>query len=453
MPRSQIEMKVLEKIKPSAKEKKEMEAFKEDLLEAAKKVARRYNAKPIFTGSTGRGTWLRGNHDIDLFLVLPRGLSREKLEKYGLTMGKLIAKRMHARFRVKYAEHPYTRIVKRGFDVDIVPCYTMRMEQNIKSAVDRSPLHAKFLKKALPDKLKDDVRLFKAFSRGIGIYGSDTKTEGLSGYLCELIIVKYKSFMGAIKNIAKWKPQVYIDLQGYWERRPPFKDPLVVIDPVDFNRNVAAALSTKNFMKLVKAAKSYLENPSIRYFFPQKKDMSFVYFNKLMRRRTALVALVFKRPSVIDDILYPQLRRAAKRLKGLMKDEEFRPVNELVWANGKAILFFELEEDKLPNIRERIGPPVKVEDRSREFLKKYNKYKPRIEGRRWVVDVPRRYKTIESLLRALVSQPVKRMLELGIPNYIAPKLKRANLLKGKQLWRLIKDNPDFGLILKEFYKG
>ncbi len=449
---SAIEKKVLSKIKPTPDEKRRMESFKEELMKVAEKVSKRYGAKPIFTGSTGRNTWLRNSHDIDLFLVLPRNLPREKLEEYGLKMGRQIAKEMHAKCQIKYAEHPYTRILKKGFDVDIVPCYSMKPEQKIKSAVDRSPLHARYLKKTLPEELKDDVRLLKAFAKGIGIYGSDTKTEGLSGYLCELLIVRYGGFREALKEIAKWKPQVYIDLEGYWERRPSFKEPLVVVDPVDSNRNVAAALSTKNFVKLIESAKEYLNSPSIRFFFPRKMPMSYIFFNRLLKRKTVMVALVFKRPDVIDDVLYPQLRRAAKRLRGLMQDEEFRPINEVVWANGKAILFFELEEDRLPNIRKRIGPPVKIINRSQEFLKKYKKYKPRIENGRWVVEVPRKYKTIESLLRDFISHSVKKMMDLGIPNYIAPKLKRAQLLKGRQLWSFIKENSDFSIVLKDLYK-
>ncbi len=448
---SKVEKKVLKKVKPTPKEQEKMESFRSDLLEVAGKVAKGYKAKPIIVGSTGRGTWLKGSHDIDLFLVFPRSLSRKKLEKNGLAMGKKIGKKLKARTKVKYAEHPYTRLDKKGFDVDIVPCYKMKPQQDLKSAVDRSPLHAKYLEKELEEDMKDEVRLLKAFARGQGIYGSDARTQGMSGYLCELLVIRYGDFRRTLKQISKWKPQVYIDLEGYWEKRPEFKGPLVVIDPVDHDRNVAAVMTTENFMKLVETAKSYLEKPSLKYFFPRKKPMTYRQFLKLLRRETVFIALTFKKPDVIEDILWPQMRKAARRLEGVMKDEEFRPVNHLVWADGRCVLFFELEEDRLPKIREHQGPPANVLDRSKEFRKKYKKYEPRIEGKRWVVDVPRKHRTVMSLLKNFKNQSVKKLKEQGVPNYIAPKFKRARILKGRKIWPFIKKNPEFGLDLKDYY--
>ena len=77
--------------------------------------------------------------------------------------------------------------------------------------------------------------------------------------------------------MSQWKPGVFIDLERYHtdpeKTMKRFKkDPLVVIDPVDPNRNVAAALAPKNFAKLVNSCHAFLKEPSQKFFFktPQK---------------------------------------------------------------------------------------------------------------------------------------------------------------------------------------
>lgn len=46
---------------------------------------------------------------------------------------------------------------------------------------------------------------------------------------------------------------------------------LVVYDPTDPNRNVASAVHTDTLALFIVAAKDYLQNPSVRFFFPKPR--------------------------------------------------------------------------------------------------------------------------------------------------------------------------------------
>lgn len=65
----------------------------------------------------------------------------------------------------------------------------------------------------------------------VGTYGSEFKVGGFSGYLCELLIINYGSFLEVLRNVwTDWKPGYQIDLMEYGTSNL-FDDPLIVVDP------------------------------------------------------------------------------------------------------------------------------------------------------------------------------------------------------------------------------
>ena len=135
------------------------------------------------------------------------------------------------------------------------------------SAVDRTPLHVDYVLGRVKDGQTDEIRLLKAWAEGIGVYGAEAKILGFSGYLCELLVLKYGTFRGVLEASLAWRRGLVVELD-----RPPgrsFEEPLVVIDPVDPNRNVASAVSLEQLATFVHAAREYLQKPSERFFFPR----------------------------------------------------------------------------------------------------------------------------------------------------------------------------------------
>ncbi|MEK6909585.1 MAG: CCA tRNA nucleotidyltransferase, partial [Candidatus Aenigmatarchaeota archaeon] len=313
--------RALFKIKPKKSEEKHLANLSQKTLEITREKAKKHQAKAILAGSITRGTWLPGKREFDIFILFSPDLPENKLEEYGLLIGKEVIKQLKGKFSVEYAQHPYASGLVEGVDIDIVPCYEVESAEKIKSAVDRTPFHVRYIEKNLSLTLSDEVRLLKQFLTANKIYGADAKTQGFSGYVCELLVIRYGGFLEVLKDVTKWKPGGIIDLENYYKKedytqlRKNFKNhPLILIDPTDRNRNTTSPVSIENLFKFRKLAKEFLDKPSEKYFSERKLvSISTRELNqKLSQRKTELILVKFTPPKVVPDILWPQLRRFAE---------------------------------------------------------------------------------------------------------------------------------------------
>ena len=322
-------------------------------------------------------------------------MGREELKRLGLEIGKAVLPQGYT----KYAEHPYWHGIYKGFDVDIVPCYRIESPEEKMSAVDRTPFHTEYVKKHLREEQKDEVRLLKAFLKGIGAYGAEAKIRGFSGYLTELLVLKYGDFLGTLENVARWRKKVYLHLEGEGAR---FRDPVVFIDPVDPNRNAASAVSEEKKSLFIHASQSYLEEPNLKFFFPNPvQPLTPEEILKRMKNRgTYFYVFTFPRDETVEDNLYPQIRRTLDIFEEILK--EFHPLNSFyVVDSTKVHLIMELEREQLPVVKKHQGPPVWHEN-SKNFLAQWkgNALRgPYIHGHRWFADIPRKHRTVEEVLR------------------------------------------------------
>lgn len=446
-----IQTEVLKKIKPSHEEMEKAKRFINQLTTVAKTVS---GLDTVIVGSIGKFTWLSGDHDIDLFILFDATVPREDLERLGLEYGKRIVEELGGKWKVKYAEHPYTSAIVRGYDVDIVPCYRIRYGDKIKSAVDRSPLHLQYVLDHIKPAMTDSVRLLKQFCKGIGVYGSDAKNQGFSGYICELLVLQYASFDNVINAASAWKPPFTMNIEKHLGvNLNQFKDqPLVIIDPIDANRNVAAVVSGENFLKFVSAAKAYKQKPSINFFFPPKKEsLTAKEMSQLQSRETKFLAVSMKKPDVIDDVLYPQLRRTIHRLAHLLEHHEFHVIRAFDYVGKDIALLFELEVWSLPSIKKMVGPPIFSEKHTSEFLAKYSKNPVYVFENKWIAEVARKHKTAVELLERFIKDKPETLVEKGVPKYIIPVIAKSKILEHHDFWKLVKKDRALSVCIKEKY--
>lgn len=142
-------------------------------------------------GSVAKDTWVRDSADVDIFMRVSPQLTKTQLKEVCLPIARR-ALRPHEIVE-RFAEHPYVESTVKLRDgesvrVNVVPCYKVE-KGNWLSATDRSPYHTEYIKQHLAKTQRDEVRLLKAFMRGIGGYGADIKTGGFSGMLCETLIL------------------------------------------------------------------------------------------------------------------------------------------------------------------------------------------------------------------------------------------------------------------------
>ncbi|AHF79422.1 CCA tRNA nucleotidyltransferase [Thermococcus paralvinellae] len=443
---------VLKEIKPSKEERELVEKIKGEVEGIAREIiaAFGYDVEPYFVGSLAKDTYLAGDHDIDLFLAFPPETPLEELRERGLGLAKAIGEKL-GKYEVAYAEHPYVRALYRGFKVDLVPCYNVRDWREVKTAVDRSILHTKWILKHLNSK-NDEVRLLKKFFKGINVYGSEIYIKGFSGYLTELLIIKYGSFLKVLENHDFMLRQKIIDLEGWLKKEPEVAMktvkreadadvPLIVIDPVDPRRNVASALSWEKFGIFYFKAKQFLEKPTREFFFPEHKQIG--DYKKVLREKgTKLVTLLFKKPDLIDDLLLPQLEKSAKGFMKALELQGFR-VFETHWGyKDKAFIMLEVDRVERSRIEIKPGPEFFTERGLRFYSKNQKVW---IRGKRLysekvvkegIVDVIR--ELLEKNQVSLGKQVKEYIMRADILiNFVPPELSdEAYLFLSREKWNL-----------------
>lgn len=461
---------VLNFIKPKKEEKKKLQSLAKKALNLTNKEAKKIRAKAILAGSITRDTWLPDKMEFDVFILFPPRIEEKKMEDSGLKIGKDVISKLKGSYTIEYAEHPYVSGSIEGMEIDIVPCFEVKSSEQLKSAVDRTPFHVKYIEKKLPLRLSDEVRLLKQFLKASEMYGADAKTEGYSGYVCELLIIKYRKFINVLKEALKWQPGEIIDIEKYYSKndyqklKKQFKgQTLILIDPTDKNRNTTAALSTQNFFKFKKYAKQFLEKPSNNLFFAKKFEplTEDELIRLQMHRRTELILIKFSPPKVVPDILWPQLRRFADRLQSILEEVkyEFKVLRKNIYTNEKdlAVVLLEMEISKLPTVQKRIGPKIFDLKDSENFIKKYKEQAltgPYIENDSWVVEVRRKFLTAREKLLDSLNESLDILIAKGIPNHIAKQISKGFVIISEtdKIMELIKKENNFGVFLRKYFE-
>lgn len=407
-----------ERLRPSAEEREYIHKVADRLLAAIKESGK---AEGMIVGSIARNTWVKGDRDLDVFMLFSPDLPREALEAEGLALARSIARTFTDTFCEKYAEHPYINATIDSIDVDLVPCYNVASAAHIQSAVDRTPFHTRYITDKIHD-LVDDVLLLKRFAKAGGIYGSDQMTEGFSGYLCELLVLHYGGFTQLLHAASAWGPHLKIDIAHHAAKE--FDEPLIVIDPVDPRRNVAAAVSMDRMAEFIELARGYLDAPSEAFFtLPKEMPVSEEELAALLASRgTALYAVTFATPPFIEEVVVPQLKRSTGAVSDLLTRSGF-VVHHAHYRMGKerCMLLFELLTDDLPPIRRHEGPPVWNRMNAEKFREKYRDATlpgPFIENGRYMMEVPREFMRAADFL----SSPA--LLNVGVGRHVRMSLEK-----------------------------
>src|SRR5947209_16271531 len=407
---------VAKKIVPSDQETEKMVGLSQAIQREVEDVlaSSGIQAKVSPQGSFARGTWISQEADLDIFARFPPTMEREEwVEKVFPTLRKYFS-----RYRVieRYAEHPFLEFHVEGVRVNIVPCYDVKQGE-WKSATDRTPYHTEFMQTHLTPELRLEARLLKKFAKGIGAYGAEIKIGGFSGMLIDTLALYYHSFMETIRQASSWTKGTFLEI----EKSAGLVDPkdrdsnvdLVVIDPVDPDRNLAAALRSDKLWNFVAAGREFLRNPGLWYFFPPKfKPKTRLQFAKQINGSGREVfAVLFKHPISVPDVLWGQLMKLERSMLEIMAREDFPTYRSTLWSDEKqeSAILVESDQTKLTAVKVQRGPPVSKGVDSTAFLEKHLRARdtvrgPWIEGDRWMVEKKRKISTIGELVKAAVRE-------------------------------------------------
>ncbi len=283
-------------------------------------------------------------------------------------------------------------------------------------------------------------------------YGAEVRVGGFSGMLVETLILHYRSFLETLVQASKWKPVIFLDIEkligSQDSRAREFGSPLVVIDPIDPDRNLAAAVRDDKLWGFVAASRQLLKNPGTWYFFPLKfKPKTKAQFSKLLEHQNRDVAAIsFGHPRIVPDVLWGQLLKIERSITDMMTRQDFHPVRSTVWsdeARSSAILV-ELDNSILPEVQLREGPPVSKMADSQGFLDRHLDAKdtvrgPWIEADRWVVDKERGILSIQQLVIAALKDS---RLGLTVPDQLNNYFRQnVRVLENRKILALLGPKP------------
>jgi tRNA nucleotidyltransferase (CCA-adding enzyme) len=420
------------------------------------------NATVRVEGSVAKDTWLREEPEVDIFMRLPTTIPRRALGKISLEIARKATE--GSRQVERFAEHPYLEAFVSGVRVNIVPCYAVERGEWL-SATDRTPFHTDYVKKRLNKNMRNEVRLLKTFMHGINVYGAEIKMGGFSGYLCELLILRYKSFNETLKAFARRTRRMVVDIESYYADREKelqllFTEPLVMIDPVDKGRNVASAVQSQKLYTFIGATRAFLKTPSVEFFYPPKtRALSAQALRlKMENRGSAWVFLTFPAVEAVPDVLWGQLYRTQRSLRKLVELNDFKVLRDAVWSDEKTlnVFVFELEQRVLPSVKRHLGPPLEREKECEDFLAKYIHNGsvvsgPYIEDGRWIVELQRRFTDVVELLREKLKEGGRNM---GVAELVSEAFReKLRILVNSEIVEVCIGHRDLAEFLTEFLGG
>ena len=455
---------VLERITPKKAQRAKIEGLAKKLEAKVAEVSRRFGveAEVRLEGSVAKDTWLSEEPDVDIFMRVPKTIPRKSLGKVCLQIAKKATE--GAQHIERFAEHPYLEAIVDGVRVNIVPCYKVEKGEWL-SATDRTPYHTDYVKSRLDKQMLSEVRLLKKFMKGIGVYGAEIKIGGFSGYLCELLVLHFKSFLNTLEAFAHYKRRMTIDIENYYKGRENelkllFKEPLVIVDPVDKGRNVASAVQPQKLFTFTVAARAFLKNPSLKFFYPpETKALSVKKLKqKLEMHGSAFIFITFGKVDAVPDVLWGQLYKSHRSLQKLIQLNGFKILRSQPWSDEKMLnmFIFQLEQRFLSPVKKHLGPPIEKEKDCEKFLAKHLTNSrvvsgPYIEDGRWVVELRRKYVDAVALLSEKLRDGGRNA---GVAEQVSKVLRKGfQIVVDDEVLDVYKKNSEFAKFLTEFLSG
>ena len=370
----------LKQVEPKLEEKEKLLNLKDKILNEINNLGLS-NIEPKVVGSIAKGTFLEGT-DIDIFLIFQKGTN---LKKEGLN----IARKILPNGKELYAQHPYLRGEIEGVGIDLVPCFAIDNSTESISAVDRTPFHTDWVVSNISG-LENEVRLTKQFLRAIGAYGANSAIGGFSGYLVEILCIKYGGFLNLVKEMSQWRPPIIINKI---DEVP--NSPIMICDPVDDKRNVAAGVTLKGLGTAILASKSFIDKPSMNFFFPEYKEREF---------QGNLTSIVLTLPKGTEETVMPWLQKQGRKIYSALSD--FEPIAWNVNMGEEGYIVIETGVRELPEIVSHKGP-APWENGAIEFLKKYPN--ATLNNERLEIGKKPKKRTIDDVVKTLL--PEAKILE------------------------------------------
>ncbi|MDP1693980.1 MAG: CCA tRNA nucleotidyltransferase [Candidatus Woesearchaeota archaeon] len=381
--------KVLATCKPSPEEELHLQKLVKEILSKIKIPG----AKPILGGSGAKNTWLKGTHDIDIYVKFNVKQYSHKTDQ----LADILEKALKKQFKLDrlHGSRDYYQVYKAPYTVEIVPILDIKKASEAKNITDFSHLHVAYVQKY--KKVADEIRLAKLFAKAQGIYGAESYMQGFSGYVMELLVIHYGSFMKMMRTVAKWKETTIIgDKKEALSLNPAKKvSPLILVDPVQPERNAAAALSEEKYQQCIKACQKFLKHPSENLFEEEE-----INWEKIKKKGTVWYCAVTPLPEK-KDVAGAKMLKAFDFTKQTLERAEFKLYKSGWQYAAPSFFYFVVDKKPLSPTLLRQGPPLTHPEGVLHFKKQHKKILTK-KGRLYA-EVPREFTHVQDCLKSVLA--------------------------------------------------
>ncbi len=359
---------VLSRLSFSPSEQRKLKKDVDLFISKLRPCLKKFKADIFVGGSYAKDTQIKQPHkkvDVDIFVRFP-------LPDYAFKsaqLSDLLEKTLLKKFKLSrlHGSRDYFRVETPQIIFEIIPVLKISSPLQALNITDVSPFHVKWVNQQTTAQLKQEIKLLKRFCQAQRLYGAESYLSGFSGYVLEILVVFYGSFLQVLRAAKKWKPLQVIDIQNY-HRQPLLElnqsklSPLIVVDPVQAGRNAAAALNEETFKQFRKVAFSFLAKPAPGFFYPPPFDPA----QLKPRKGQKLVLLTLRLSQGKEDVVGAKLVKAFQFLVSQLKKFDFPLVSaDWFWSSQMgepAFIWFVFNQKELPLDCQKIfiGPALSL---------------------------------------------------------------------------------------------
>ncbi|MBU2561817.1 MAG: CCA tRNA nucleotidyltransferase [Nanoarchaeota archaeon] len=374
---------------------KEIDEFLKKLNSEIKKS--KTKAKAVVGGSIAKDTFLKGDHDCDIFVKFDYSYKEKDISS-------MLAKILKPfKPELVHGSRDYYR-VKNMINYEVVPVLDIKDPKDAVNVTDMSPLHVEWVRKH--PGFNDEIRLAKQFCKAAHVYGAESYIKGFSGHVLDILVIHYGGFVKLLKASQKWKDKEVIDPEKFYKKdalqklnRSKTDSPIIIIDPVLPERNAAAALSYEKLALFKKAAAEFVNKPSQEHFIVKQKTVEGL---KNEAGKDKLIILDVTPFTGKEDVIGAKLLKAYQQIHNQLKFYDFA-IKGAGWSWDKkdtAMFWYILEPKDLVQIKKWVGPPFEEKERVQNFKEKHTK--TFTEKGRICTYVKRRYVKAEELIDDII---------------------------------------------------
>ena len=357
-------------------------------------------ADVVVGGSAAKGVLLKGDFDVDLFVRFDPKYKNEDISEI---LGKILKPFKPARLQ---GSRDYFQFPKEGIHYEVVPVLRIKKWREAVNVTDASPLHVVWVNSKVRKnpRLIDEIILAKVFLKANRLYGAESYIGGFSGHVVDILVINYGSFLNFLRGAVKWKPFVVVDVERHYKGREPDLNqskigPLILIDPVQPQRNAAAAVNLETFNRLIEVAKRFLKSPNQKYFVRAELGESKL---KAIAGPDKLITLELGLKRGKLDVNGARIVKTLEFLATKLKENDFKVINKgWEWDKGsKAIVWLVVDRKPLEKVKMHAGPPINLKEHAAAFKKIYKK--SFVKDGKLFAEIKRKYTEPEKLAGVLL---------------------------------------------------